>query len=189
MDERLPPLDILGVYGDSKTKAEELVPQTNGRDVFWTVALRPAGIFGSVHLYSPLSLSPGSGGLTAVCLWVLWIRPEDRRATLSFAPVLRKGKSHFDITTPATSSTGPTSAMLPTPTSSPPKSGPSSFPTLSPPALYSKKHQPSCASAFSPSLNLLIANNILMLDTRPLGSRVSRPLERGRIAEGVSGRD
>lgn len=47
VDERLPfPENPLDAYNESKSKAEELVLQANGKDGLLTVALRPAGIFG-----------------------------------------------------------------------------------------------------------------------------------------------
>lgn len=46
-DERLPyPEKPLDDYTDSKTKAEQMVLEANGKDGLLTVALRPAGIFG-----------------------------------------------------------------------------------------------------------------------------------------------
>lgn len=54
IDERLPPPDKpLDAYNESKAKAEEAVLAANGTGGLLTVALRPAGIFGSVNL-SPL---------------------------------------------------------------------------------------------------------------------------------------
>ncbi|THH04514.1 hypothetical protein EW145_g5468 [Phellinidium pouzarii] len=47
VDERLPfPETPLDAYNESKSKAEELVLDANGKDGLLTVALRPAGIFG-----------------------------------------------------------------------------------------------------------------------------------------------
>ncbi|KAI5123458.1 hypothetical protein M0805_008828 [Coniferiporia weirii] len=47
VDERLPfPETPLDAYNESKSKAEELVLEANGKDGLLTVALRPAGIFG-----------------------------------------------------------------------------------------------------------------------------------------------
>ena len=47
VDERLPfPENPLDAYNESKSKAEDLVLQANGKDGLLTVALRPAGIFG-----------------------------------------------------------------------------------------------------------------------------------------------
>ena len=49
VDERLPfPETPLDAYNESKSKAEELVLEANGKDGLQTVALRPAGIFGCV---------------------------------------------------------------------------------------------------------------------------------------------
>jgi sterol-4alpha-carboxylate 3-dehydrogenase (decarboxylating) len=49
VDERLPYPDVpLDAYNDSKAKAEQVVLEANGKDGLLTVALRPAGIFGSV---------------------------------------------------------------------------------------------------------------------------------------------
>jgi nucleoside-diphosphate-sugar epimerase len=48
VDERLPYPDVpLDAYNDSKAKAEQVVLEANGKDGLLTVALRPAGIFGS----------------------------------------------------------------------------------------------------------------------------------------------
>jgi sterol-4alpha-carboxylate 3-dehydrogenase (decarboxylating) len=38
----------MDAYNESKSKAEEIVLQANGKDGLLTVALRPAGIFGLV---------------------------------------------------------------------------------------------------------------------------------------------
>jgi sterol-4alpha-carboxylate 3-dehydrogenase (decarboxylating) len=49
IDERLPYPEVpMDAYNDSKAKAEELVLAANGKGGLLTVALRPAGIFGSV---------------------------------------------------------------------------------------------------------------------------------------------
>jgi sterol-4alpha-carboxylate 3-dehydrogenase (decarboxylating) len=48
-DERLPLPDVpMDAYNNSKAKAEAAVLEANGRNGLLTVALRPAGIFGSV---------------------------------------------------------------------------------------------------------------------------------------------
>lgn len=60
-DERTPlPETPLDAYNESKAKAEEAVLQANGIGGLWTVALRPAGIFGyagstSVTQFCPLT--------------------------------------------------------------------------------------------------------------------------------------
>ncbi|KAH9846100.1 C-3 sterol dehydrogenase [Lenzites betulinus] len=47
VDERLPPLEkAMDPYNESKAKAEEIVLAANGQGGLYTVALRPAGIFG-----------------------------------------------------------------------------------------------------------------------------------------------
>lgn len=52
VDERLPfPETPLDAYNESKSKAEELVLEANGKGGLKTVALRPAGIFGYVTDY------------------------------------------------------------------------------------------------------------------------------------------
>ena len=49
MDERVPFPDVpMDAYNDSKAKAEVAVLEANGKGGLLTVALRPAGIFGSV---------------------------------------------------------------------------------------------------------------------------------------------
>jgi nucleoside-diphosphate-sugar epimerase len=49
IDERVPFPDVpLDAYNDSKAKAEVAVLESNGKGGLLTVALRPAGIFGSV---------------------------------------------------------------------------------------------------------------------------------------------
>jgi sterol-4alpha-carboxylate 3-dehydrogenase (decarboxylating) len=49
VDERLPyPETPLDAYNDSKAKGEALVLAASGKGGLLTVALRPAGIFGSV---------------------------------------------------------------------------------------------------------------------------------------------
>ena len=49
VDERVPFPDVpLDAYNDSKAKAEAAVLEANGKGGLLTVALRPAGIFGSV---------------------------------------------------------------------------------------------------------------------------------------------
>ena len=55
VDERLPfPEKAMDAYNESKAKAEEMVLAANGEEGLLTVALRPAGIFGSVFK-SPFS--------------------------------------------------------------------------------------------------------------------------------------
>ena len=49
IDERIPFPDVpMDAYNDSKAKAEVAVLEANGKGGLLTVALRPAGIFGSV---------------------------------------------------------------------------------------------------------------------------------------------
>ena len=49
IDERVPFHDVpMDAYNDSKAKAEVAVLEANGKGGLLTVALRPAGIFGSV---------------------------------------------------------------------------------------------------------------------------------------------
>lgn len=58
VDERLPfPETPLDAYNESKSKAEELVLEANGKSGLKTVALRPAGIFGYVTDFSSVSTS------------------------------------------------------------------------------------------------------------------------------------
>lgn len=47
VDERLPPPPkAMDAYNESKAKAEEIVLEANGKGGLYTVALRPAGLFG-----------------------------------------------------------------------------------------------------------------------------------------------
>ena len=47
IDERLPPpAKAMDAYNESKAKAEEMVLEANGKGGLYTVALRPAGLFG-----------------------------------------------------------------------------------------------------------------------------------------------
>lgn len=49
VDERLPFPEVpMDAYNESKAKAEAMVLEANGKRGLLTVALRPAGIFGSV---------------------------------------------------------------------------------------------------------------------------------------------
>jgi sterol-4alpha-carboxylate 3-dehydrogenase (decarboxylating) len=49
VDERLPFPEVhMDAYNETKAKAEEMVLEANGKRGLLTVALRPAGIFGSV---------------------------------------------------------------------------------------------------------------------------------------------
>jgi sterol-4alpha-carboxylate 3-dehydrogenase (decarboxylating) len=49
VDERLAPPEVaMDAYNESKSRAEELILKANGVGGVKTVALRPAGIFGSV---------------------------------------------------------------------------------------------------------------------------------------------
>ncbi|KAI6146868.1 hypothetical protein BKA82DRAFT_30585 [Pisolithus tinctorius] len=59
VDERVPYLEKpFDVYNDSKAQGEKIVLEANGKDGLWTVALRPAGMFGPTD-----SQISGSGGL------------------------------------------------------------------------------------------------------------------------------
>ena len=56
-DERLPyPEKPMDAYNDSKARAEQIVLEANGKGGLLTVALRPAGIFGSVSTYIMVSV-------------------------------------------------------------------------------------------------------------------------------------
>ncbi|TFL02423.1 C-3 sterol dehydrogenase [Pterulicium gracile] len=69
-DERTPlPETPLDAYNESKAKAEEAVLQANGIGGLWTVALRPAGIFG----------------------------PGDRQVMSGLFQVYDRGQTHFQI--------------------------------------------------------------------------------------------
>lgn len=58
LDERAPyPEKPFDAYNDSKAKGEALVLAANGKSGLLTVALRPAGIFGSVARFRFVSRS------------------------------------------------------------------------------------------------------------------------------------
>jgi sterol-4alpha-carboxylate 3-dehydrogenase (decarboxylating) len=69
-DERFsPPQQPIDAYNESKAKAEEAVLEANGKGGLWTVALRPAGIFG----------------------------PGDRQLMSGLYQVYERGQTHFQI--------------------------------------------------------------------------------------------
>jgi len=87
-DERLPtPEKPLDAYNETKAKGEEAVLAANGKGGLFTVALRPAGIFGSVSGEWCLPFNPSN----------LFTRPGDRQLMSGLYQVYERGQTHFQI--------------------------------------------------------------------------------------------
>lgn len=89
VDERLPPPERpLDAYNESKAKAEELVLAANGKGGLYTVALRPAGIFGFVPSFCILHRV-----LFRICFpFLVGIDPETEQRSPDSLKSSKKGK-------------------------------------------------------------------------------------------------
>lgn len=98
VDERLPfPEKAMDAYNESKARAEEMVLAANGEDGLLTVALRPAGIFGSVWDIIDTFHRKITRYQVLICVFSLSHSPGDRQVMAGLSQVYERNQTHFQV--------------------------------------------------------------------------------------------